>query len=342
MRALEIQALTGPAGVAVVDAPEPTADESNGTGGGSADGSAGGASVIVDIVCGGVSFPDLLQSQGLYQLRPDPPFRPGIEASGMVRSAPADSGYSAGDRVCVWAGGCLAEVAAVKPSHLFALPDALSFEQGAALVMNYQTAVFCMIDRGGLKTGESVLVLGASGGVGTSGIQVAKAIGAGPVIGLVSTEAKGKIAADAGADEIVVISDGWKDEVLSLTGGRGVDMTYDPVGGDRFLDGIRALARYGRLVVVGFAAGEIPTVKVNRLLLRNVSLVGAAWGEAVAGDPTIPARIHDRLLPMIESGAVRPPVGQVLPFEQAAEAYRLLDEREAVGKVLVRMRPDPA
>lgn len=313
----------------MVDAPEPTAD-------------ADGASVIVDVVCGGVSFPDLLQSRGLYQYRPDPPFRPGTEASGVVRSAPANSGYAAGDRVCVWSQGCLAEVVAVNPSSLFALPDKLNFQQGAALVMNYQTAVFCMINRGALTAGESVLVLGASGGVGTSGIQVAKGIGAGPVIGLVSTPAKGEIAAAAGADEIVVISDTWKDEVLALTDGRGVDMTYDPVGGDRFLDGIRALARFGRLVVVGFAAGEIPTVKVNRLLLRNVSLVGAAWGEAAIADPDIPARIHAQLLTMIDSGAIRPPIGQVLDFEQAAQAYRLLDERKAVGKVLVRMRPDPA
>ena len=330
MRALEIQSLTGPAGVAVVDAPEPEADPD-------------GASVLVDVVCGGVSFPDLLQSQGLYQYRPDPPFRPGIEAAGVVRSAPDGSGFSAGDRVCVWTNGCLAETVAVRPRDLFALPSRLSFEEGAALVMNYQTAVFCMTDRAGLREGESVLVLGASGGVGTSGIQVAKGVGAGPVIGLVSTEAKGEIAQAAGADHIVLISDAWKDEVRDLTGGRGVDMTYDPVGGDRFLDGIRALARFGRLVVVGFAAGEIPTVKVNRLLLRNVSLVGAAWGEAVAADPGIPQRIHSQqLLPMIESGAVKPPIGQVLPFEDSAEAYRLLDEREAVGKVLVRMRPDPA
>ena len=327
MRALEIQSLTGPSGVAVVDAPEPDDD--------------GGTRVVVDIVCGGVSFPDLLQSQGLYQIRPEPPFRPGIEASGVVRSAPDHSGFRPGQRVVVWTGGCLAEVASAKPLDVFPLPDQLSFEEGAALVMNYQTAVFCMVDRGGLREGESVLILGASGGVGTSGIQVAKGVGASQVIGLVSTQDKAAIARDAGADDVVVISESWKDEVLDLTGGRGVDMTYDPVGGDRFLDGVRALARFGRLVVVGFAAGDIPTIKVNRLLLRNVSLVGAAWGEAVAHDPTIPADIHRRLLPMIESGAIRPPIGQVVPFENAAEAYRLLDEREAVAKVLVRMRPDP-
>lgn len=334
MRALEIQSLTGPAGVAVVEAPEPGVDDTR---------------VVVDIVCGGVSFPDLLQSQGLYQIRPEPPFRPGIEAAGVVRTAPEGSGFSPGERVAVWTGGCLADVASAKPLDVFHLPDQLSFEQGAALMMNYQTAVFCMIDRGGLLAGESVLILGASGGVGTSGIQVAKGVGASQVIGLVSTPEKGEIARAAGADEIVLISDpaggadyNWKDRVLELTDGRGVDMTYDPVGGDRFLDGIRALARFGRLVVVGFAAGDIPTVKVNRLLLRNVSLVGAAWGEAVAADPSIPADIHQRILPMIESGAIRPPIGQVLPMEQAAEAYRLLDEREALAKVLLRMRPDPS
>ncbi len=327
MRAVEVQSLTGPNGVAVVEADEPVADAER---------------AIVDIVCGGVSFPDLLQSQGLYQHRPEPPFRPGIEASGVVRSAPDGSGFAAGDPVCVTTRGCLAEVVASRPQDLFHLPRELTFEQGAALVMNYQTAVFCMVDRGQLAAGESVLIMGASGGVGTSGIQVAKAVGASLVIGLVSSEAKGEVARDAGADEVVLVSDTWKDEVRELTGGRGVDMTYDPVGGDRFLDGLRALARFGRLVVVGFAAGEIPTVKVNRLLLRNVSVVGAAWGEAVSADPSIPARIHERLLPMISSGAVRPPIGQVLDFGEAAEAYRLLDEREAVGKVLLRVRPDPA
>ena len=326
MRALQIQSLTGPAGVAVVEASEPLDD---------------GTAVIVDMVCGGVSFPDLLQSQGLYQYRPEPPFTPGIEGSGVVRAAPGNSQWSPGDRVCVWSSGCLADVVRAKADSLFTLPEKLSFEEGAALVMNYQTAVFCMIDRGGLRAGESVLVLGASGGVGTSGIQVAKGVGASRVIGLVSTAAKGEVARAAGADDIVLISNTWKDEVLDLTDGRGVDMTYDPVGGDRFLDGIRALARFGRLVVVGFAAGEIPTVKVNRLLLRNVGLIGAAWGEAVAHDPDIPARIHARLLPMIETGAVKPPIGPVLSLDDGAEAYRLLDEREAVAKVLVRMRPDP-
>lgn len=323
MKSLEIQSLTGPDGVAVVEIPEPD--------------DAGGTKVLIDVVAGGVSFPDLLQSKGMYQVRPEPPFIPGIEMAGVVRSAPADSGFEPGQRVCAFTGACLAEVAACDPIDVFPLPEQLDFSEGAALVMNYQTAVFCMIHRGGLKAGESVLILGASGGVGTSGIQVAKAIGARQVIGLVSTEAKGEVARAAGADEIVLVSETWKDDVLALTDGRGVDMTYDPVGGDRFLDGVRALSRFGRLVVVGFAAGTIPEIKVNRLLLRNVSIIGAAWGEAVAGDPHLPRRIHEELLPMIETGLVKPPIGAKLPLDQGAEAYRLLDNREAVGKVVLEI-----
>lgn len=326
MRAIEIQSLTGPDGVAVVEAPEPTDD---------------GHKVIVDVVCAGVSFPDLLQSKGMYQLRPNPPFRPGFEASGVVRSAPAGAGVKPGDRVAVWSNGCLADVAAAAPGNVFRLPDEFSFEQGAAFVLNYQTAQFCMVHRGGFRAGESILILGASGGVGTSAIQVAKAVGASMVIGLVSSADKAVVAREAGADEVVIISDTWKDEVLALTGGRGVDMTYDPVGGERFLDGVRALARFGRLVVVGFAAGDIPTIKVNRLLLRNVSIVGAAWGEAIAQDPPLALQIHNELLDLIATGYISPPIGQVLDFMESAEAYRLLDTRQAVGKVLVRLRPDP-
>lgn len=324
MKALEIQSLTGPDGIAVVERPEPDAD----------------GAVLVDVKASGVSFPDLLQSRGLYQVRPEPPFVPGLELAGTVRSAPADSGFAAGDRVCGMGNGTLAEVAACRPGQLFELPEELSWEEGAALVMNYQTAVFCMIHRGALRAGESVLILGASGGVGTSGIQVAKAVGASKVIGLVSTEDKARVAMDAGADATVLISDTWKDDVLAATDGRGVDMVYDPVGGDRFLDGIRSLARFGRLVVVGFAAGAIPEVKVNRLLLRNVSVIGAAWGEAVAADRDIPKRIHEELLPMIRSGAIKPPVGVVLSLDEGVEAFRMLDDRRAVGKVVVRVAGD--
>ena len=321
MRALQITDLIGPDGVAVMnDVAEPTDD---------------GRSIIIDTAFAGVSFPDLLQTRGMYQIRPEPPFTPGVEAAGVVRSAPAGSGFSPGDRVAVWGTACHAEVIAAHPNQCFIIPEELSLAEGASLVLNYQTAVFCMVDRGGLRAGESVLVMGAAGGVGTSAIQVANGTGASMVIGLVSTPEKAEIARAAGATHTVLVHDGWKDEVLALTDGRGVDMTYDPVGGDRFLDGVRALARFGRLVVVGFAAGDIPTIKVNRLLLRNVSIVGAAWGEAIAADPSLAVDIHERLLAMIRSGAVRPPIGQVVPFAEAPDAFRLLDDRQATAKVLI-------
>ena len=321
MRALQITDLIGPDGVAVMDDVAEPADD--------------GRSVIIDAAFAGVSFPDLLQTRGMYQIRPEPPFTPGVEAAGVVRSAPAGSGFSPGDRVAVWGTACHAEVIAAHPNQCFIIPEELSLAEGASLVLNYQTAVFCMVDRGGLRAGESVLVMGAAGGVGTSAIQVANGTGASMVIGLVSTPEKAEIARAAGATHTVLVHDGWKDEVLALTDGRGVDMTYDPVGGDRFLDGVRALARFGRLVVVGFAAGDIPTIKVNRLLLRNVSIVGAAWGEAIAADPSLAVDIHERLLAMIRSGAVRPPIGQVVPFAEAPDAFRLLDDRQATAKVLI-------
>ena len=324
MRAIQVNELSGPDGLSVVDVPEPDDD---------------GSSVVVEVRAAGVSFPDLLQTRGLYQIRPEPPFVPGMEVAGIVRSAPAGSGLAAGDRVCGMGQATLAEVATAGVHQLFPLPDTLSWAEGAGLVVNYHTALFCLIHRGRLSAGESLLVLGASGGVGTSGIQVAKAVGAGPVIGLVSTEAKAEVAAAAGADHTVLISDGWKDEVLALTEGRGVDVVYDPVGGDRFLDGIRSLARFGRLVVVGFAAGTIPEVKVNRLLLKNVSVVGAAFGEAMMVDRELSGRLHDELVPMVTTGAVRPPVGAAIDLEDGVEAFRLLDGRAAVGKVVVTVGP---
>lgn len=325
MRAVRVDELSGPDGVRVVDCdpPAPNADQYE-----------------IEMVCAGVSFPDLLQTRGLYQIRPEPPFAAGFEGAGIVRQSPPGGAHRPGDAVMVWWPGCLAERLVAPERALIALPSEFDFAQGAGFVLNYQTAMFCLVHRGGLRSGESVVVLGASGGVGTAAVQVARGLGA-VVIGVVSTPDKIDPVLASGAQHCVVISDNWRDEVAALTDGRGVDIVYDPVGGERFLDGLRCLARYGRIVVVGFAAGEIPTVKVNRLLLRNVSVVGAAWGEAIALDRTLPARLHEELLPLVHSGSVRPLVGHVVELESAADAYRLLDDRAAVGKVVVRFRPDP-
>jgi NADPH2:quinone reductase len=234
--------------------------------------------------------------------------------------------------------GAFAEVGVGRPRNLFRLPESLSWAEGAALTVNYQTALFSLVDRARFQAGESLLVLGAAGGTGTSAIQVARGLGASKIVGLVSTEEKARIAREAGADDVVLISDKWKDEARAASGGSGFDLVYDPVGDELFLDGLRTLAPYGRLLVIGFAGGSIPQLKVNRLLLNNIAVVGAAWGEAMRREPEMPARVHERLLPLIDAGFIRPPIGASFPLEQAADAYRRFAERTAVGKIILAVR----
>jgi NADPH2:quinone reductase len=223
---------------------------------------------------------------------------------------------------------------AVAPTYMtFALPDSLDFAQGAALVLNYHTAYFALKLRGRLKEGERVLVHGAAGGVGTAALQVAKGLGA-TTIAVVSSDEKERVAREAGADDVVRSDGPWREQVQELGRG-GVDVVIDPVGGDRFLDSLRALDEDGRLVVVGFTGGSIPEVKVNRLLLRNTEVVGAGWGAYVMAKPEVNRQIGEALDEMIARGVVRPLVGARFPLAQAAEAMRLIDERAATGKVVL-------
>jgi NADPH2:quinone reductase len=293
-----------------------------------------GSGVVVDVHAAGVSFPEVLQTRGEYQFKPDLPFIPGAEVSGVVRSAPDGAAVKAGDRVaasCMLGG--FAEVAVAPEFLAFKLADELDFEQGASLVLNYHTAYFCLKLRGRLAEGESVLVHGAAGGVGTASIQVAKGLGA-RVIGVVSSDEKEAVARDAGADDVVRSDGAWKDEVKELTGG-GVDLVIDPVGGDRFTDSLRSLREGGRLVVVGFTGGSIPEVKVNRLLLNNTEVIGAGWGAYVMPKPDVNRQIGAALDELIAGGFVRPIVGARFPFEQAADALKLIDGRGATGKVVL-------
>jgi NADPH2:quinone reductase len=322
MRALVVNQLTGPDGIAVVDRAPPEA---------------GAGEVLIDVAAAGVSFPDLLISQGLYQRKSEPPYVPGVEVAGTIRQAPPGSAFKRGDRVYAGASGGFAEIARAPERMTFPLPDELSFEQGAAVLVNYQTAVFALSMRAGFRAGESLFSLGASGGVGTAAIQVAKGLGGSRAIGLVSTADKVAPAREAGADEVFLVEPGWREKVVAATGGRGADVVYDPVGGDRFDDAIRCLAPAGRLLIIGFAGGGIPTVKVNRLLLRNVSVVGAAWGEWVSRDPSLPVGIGKEIDRLIRAGAIRPVIGDVLPLERGADAFRLLADRKAVGKVILRV-----
>ncbi|HET7350497.1 MAG TPA: NADPH:quinone oxidoreductase family protein [Marmoricola sp.] len=322
MRAVQVVRLEGPSGVDVVDVPEPTASEGQ---------------VLVDVRAVGVSFPDLLLSAGQYQLKPEPPFQLGVDFAGVVRSAPESSGFTAGDRVaCVLPYGGGADVVALDPESVFPLPDAMTFEQGAALPMNYLTAQFALATRGGLQEGETVLVHGAAGGVGTATIQVAKGYGA-RVIAVVSTEQKGEVARKAGADEVVLV-DGFRDAVKELTGGEGVDVVMDVVGGGLMTDSLRSLGTQGRLLVVGFTAGEIPQVKVNRLLLNNVDVRGVGWGAYAMVRPGYMRQQWEALLPMMESGVIDPPIGATYPLEQFGRALQDLEDRKTLGKSVVTLR----
>ena len=307
MRAVQVTELIGPDGVRVLDVPEP---EANG-------------GVLIDVRAAGISFPDLLLSRGEYQLKPDPPFTLGVEVAGLVRSAPGGSGLAPGDRVMAFVFGGFADVAVGQPQMTFRLPDALSFEQGAALMMNYHTAHFALVRRAALREGETLLVQGAAGGVGTAAIQVGKAIGA-HVVGVVSTDEKAAVARDAGAAEVVRTEEEWPE----------ADVVFDPVGGDRLSQSLRRLKPEGRLVVIGFTEGEIPSVKVNRLLFRNVSVVGAAWGEFALRRPEYVAEVAADL----ERMGVSPIVGATYSPEQVPQALRDLDERRAVGKLVLDMK----
>jgi NADPH:quinone reductase len=324
LRAVRIVSLDGPRAVEAGEVPEP-------------DGAhflTPGEGVVIDVRAAGVSFPEVLQTRGQYQLKPDLPFVPGAEVAGIVRSAPQGSGLEPGDRVAAATVlGGFAEVA-VAPAFLsFRLPEALDFAQGAGLVLNYHTAWFALRIRAGLREGERVLVHGAAGGLGTALLQVARGLGA-HTVAVVSSDEKERVARDAGAEDVVRADGPWREQVQELTGG-GVDVVLDPVGGDRFTDSIRVLREGGRLVVLGFAGGAIPEVRVNRLLLRNVSVVGAFWGGYAMGKPERCREIGAALDELIAAGAVRPVLGTRLPLERAAEALELIDGRGATGKVVL-------
>ena len=330
MRAVQIVDLSGPAeALRLVDLPDPEATHML----------SGDRAVVVDVHAAGVSFPEVLQTRGEYQLKPPLPFVPGSEVAGVVRSAPEGASVKAGDRVaaCCMLGG-FAEVATAPDFLTFPLSDDLDYAQGAGLVLNYHTAWFSLAIRGRLAEGETVLVHGAAGGVGTAALQVAKGLGA-RTVAVVSSDDKEAVARAAGADEVLRSDGQWKDQAKELSGG-GVDVVLDPVGGDRFLDSLRSLGEGGRLVVVGFTGGSIPEVKVNRLLLNNTEVVGAGWGAFVMSKPNLNQEIGEAVNRLVDEGIVRPIVGASFPLDRAGEALELIDSRGATGKVVLHVRGD--
>ncbi|GEL20127.1 NADPH:quinone oxidoreductase family protein [Pseudonocardia asaccharolytica] len=319
MRSVQVVRLDGPAAVEVREVAEPQR---------------GTDEVLIDVRAAGVNFPDVLLTKGLYQYKPELPFGLGAELAGLVLEAPDGSPLRPGDRVVAFSGyGAFSEVAAVNADHVLPLPAAVSFTAGACLPMNYLTAHFALTVRGHLQPGQTVLVQGAAGGVGSAVTQLARALGA-RVVAVVSSGAKAEVARAAGAHETVPI-EGFKDAVTELTGGRGVELVVDPVGGDRFTDSLRCLAPLGRLLVVGFAAGDIPTVRVNRLLFGNIDVVGVGWGGYALARPGYLGQQWAELGSHLEAGALDPLISGTFPLERAVEALALIDGRTVTGKVVL-------
>lgn len=328
MRGFVIAELTGPTGGRFLqDVPEPSG----------AHPWSDGDRLLIDVRAAGIAYPDLLQSRGEYQHGVPVPYVTGGEASGVVLEAGPGSRFQVGDRVAgltVW--GAAAERALGLPRYTVRIPDAMSYLDGAAVYLNYATAWFALY-RVGFTPGESVLVHGAAGGVGTATLQLVRAKG-GRAIAVVSTPEKATIARDCGADAVVFAAENWVEQVRELTGGHGVDIVVDPVGGDRFTDSLRSLDIGGRLAVVGFAGGSIPTVKVNRLLLRDLTVAGVALQPWAQRHPGITDTVVDAVEAHLAAGDIRPVVGEVLALEQGTEALQRIDGRAALGKVVLDVR----
>jgi NADPH2:quinone reductase len=286
----------------------------------------------------GVSFADLLVSRGQYQVRPDPPFVPGFEVAGVVDAAPDGNDLRVGQRVAAAVTfGAFAEMAVADPAMVMPIPDSLGFDAAGGFVLNYHTALFALQRRACTRPGEVVVVHGAGGGLGSAAVQVAKALEA-HVIGVGSTEAKRTRAREDGADDVLDTDQDLKQSVLELTGGKGADVIFDPVGGDRFKQSLRCLAAEGRLVTVGFTSGEIPSAPANRLLLRNSGVLGAAWREFVDEQPEYFREAGAELVQMHERGAIHPSVGKRYQLDDGAEALRDLEARRALGKLVLHIQ----
>lgn len=329
MRAVVVSELTGPDAAVLTDIPEPEGAHPR----------AEGQRLLVEVHAAGLSFIDPLQTRGLYQNGVPTPYVVGSEIAGVVLEAPVGSRFERGDRVggIIWHGG-LAERALALPEFTVKLPDSMSFAQGASLYMNYATSWYAL-HRAAVQPGEWILVQGAAGGVGTAALDLADSFGA-KTIAVVSSDAKEAAARTCGADEVVRSDGPWLDQVRELTDGRGVHVVLDPVGGDRFTDSLRALRQGGRLVVIGFTGGEIPTVKVNRLLHRNLTVTGITMDNMETEYPGTLSMVRDAVEKLAAEGAISPLVGATFPLEDSAAAMRSLEERAAIGKVVVTVVPD--
>jgi NADPH2:quinone reductase len=321
MRAVRCHELTGPSALRVDELPEPTADAGQ---------------VLVDVRAAGVNFPDVLITEGKYQFKPTPPFVPGGEVAGVVQAiGDGVTGVAVGDRVAAtMLFGGFAERVACLAASVTKLPDGVSFEVGAASIIAYGTTMHALVDRGRLAKGETLLVLGAAGGVGLAAVEIGKALGA-RVIAAASSAEKLALCREHGADETIDYTHEDLRARAKQIAPAGVDVVYDPVGGDFTEPAVRSLGWDGRLLVVGFAAGPIPRIPTNLLLLKSCWIGGVFWGAFSQRDPQLNRAHVAQVLAWIEQGRLRPHIDATLPLERAAEALARLARREAKGKLVL-------
>ena len=296
--------------------------------------------ILLDVQAAGVNFPDTLIIEGKYQFQPPLPFSPGGEAAGVVAAVGEKAGaFKVGDRVMALTGwGAFAEQVAVPFYNVLPIPASMDFTTAAAFGMTYGTSMHALRQRGQLQAGETLLVLGASGGVGLAAVEIGKAMGA-RVIAAASSAEKLAVAKAAGADELIDYSQAnLREEIKRLTGGQGVDVIYDPVGGELFEQAVRGLAWNGRLLVVGFASGSIPQLAANLVLLKGAAVLGVFWGAFAQRQPEDNAANFRQLFAWHAEGKLKPLVSQTYPLEQAGAAIEKLGQRQAVGKLVVLAR----
>ena len=322
MRAVRVHELTGPSALRIDEVPSPKPS---------------GGQVLIDVKAAGVNFPDILITQGKYQFKPALPFSPGGEAAGVISAVgPGVTAFKVGDRVATTLlYGAYAEQVVAPEMATVHLPDAVPFDIGAATLLTYATTYHALVDRAAIQTGESLLVLGAAGGVGIAAVELGVLLGA-KVIAAASSQDKLEFCKAHGASEGIDYSkEDLKERVKALTGGNGVDVIYDPVGGNLSEPALRSIAWKGRFLVIGFAAGEIPKIPLNLTLLKGCQIVGVFWGQFAMREAAANRAHCEKLFGWVAEGKLKPAIDATLPFDQAGEALARLARREVKGKLVL-------
>jgi len=324
MKAVLCKEFGGPDKLVVEDIASPTPDDGE---------------VLLRVHACGVNFGDTLIIQGSYQVKPELPFSPGMECAGEIAAVGAGvDNYKVGDRVLAMTGhGGFAQEVLVNAKLLLPMPDAMSYEHAAAFPVAYGTSHVGLDYRAGLKEGETLLVLGAAGGVGLTAVEIGKAMGA-TVVAAASSAEKLAVCKQYGADHLIdYAKEDIRDRMKEITGGKGADVIYDPVGGDAFDAAMRSIAWEGRLVVIGFASGRVPEAKANIVLVKNISVVGFYWGSYNMKKPAVVMQSMQTLMTWYNEGKIKPHVSHTLPMEQAGDALQMMIDRKSTGKVVLTM-----